>query len=182
MTVYVVNGTAPSNLPAGTLLLPNIISNVVNVTFSTSGSPTTFAPASAAAATSAAAPVQTPATSAPPPATPASTQAPTPAPTAASKTVQASIVPNAIGLGNQAYTPDPININVGDTVVWTNQDSIAHTVTSASSDGSFTSSPVNSGTLGQGKTFSQTFTSAGTFTYGCQIHGFTSMNGQVVVT
>jgi len=37
MTVYVVNGTAPSMLPNGTTILPNVISNVVKVAFSTSG-------------------------------------------------------------------------------------------------------------------------------------------------
>jgi len=36
MTVYVVNGTAPSLLPTGTTILPNVISNVVTVAFSTS--------------------------------------------------------------------------------------------------------------------------------------------------
>lgn len=36
MTVYVVNGTAPSTLPTGTTILPNIISNVANVLFSVS--------------------------------------------------------------------------------------------------------------------------------------------------
>jgi plastocyanin len=164
MTVYVVNGAAPSYLPTGTRLLPNIISNVVNVTFATTGNPTTSA---AAATATTAAPVQTPApaTSAPR----SSTQAPT---AAAAKTVPASIVMNAVSLGNKAYSPDPISINVGDTIVWSNQDSVAHTVTSATAGGSFTSSgPLSSGALTQGQTFSQRFTTTGTFTYGCQIHG-----------
>jgi len=36
MTVYVVNGTAPSALATGTTILPNVISNVVTVSFSVS--------------------------------------------------------------------------------------------------------------------------------------------------
>jgi len=36
MTIYVVNGTAPSTLPTGTTILPNVISNVANVVFSVS--------------------------------------------------------------------------------------------------------------------------------------------------
>jgi len=36
MTIYVVNGTAPSTLAAGNAILPNVISNVANVVFSVS--------------------------------------------------------------------------------------------------------------------------------------------------
>lgn len=37
-------------------------------------------------------------------------------------TVKVSIVPGAATLGNKAYSPNPINVKVGDTVAWTNND------------------------------------------------------------
>jgi hypothetical protein len=77
----------------------------------------------------------------------------------------------AIGKGTGAYSPDPINISVGDTVQWTNNDSgIPHTVTSGSASG-FSNSPLSSPTISSGQTFQFTFNNPGTFTYGCSIHG-----------
>jgi plastocyanin len=46
-----------------------------------------------------------------------------------SKTIQISIVSDATRLANTAYQPNPININVGDTIEWTNNDTSPHTVT-----------------------------------------------------
>jgi plastocyanin len=46
-----------------------------------------------------------------------------------SKTTQISIVSDASRLTNTAYQPNPINIKVGETVEWTNDDSSPHTVT-----------------------------------------------------
>ena len=69
--------------------------------------------------------------------------------------------------------PATVNVNVGDTVTWTNQDSAAHTVTSD------TACVFGSGQLAQGQSFSHTFTQAGTFTYHCSIHP--TMTGSVVV-
>jgi plastocyanin len=46
-----------------------------------------------------------------------------------SKTIQISIVSDATRLTNTAYQPNPINIKVGDTIEWTNEDSSPHTVT-----------------------------------------------------
>jgi plastocyanin len=59
-----------------------------------------------------------------------------------SGTTEISIVSDASRLTNTAYQPNPINIRVGDTVEWINDDSAPHTVTernrsdSSSSDGS----------------------------------------------
>ncbi|HZD34572.1 MAG TPA: hypothetical protein VE130_05160 [Nitrososphaeraceae archaeon] len=46
---------------------------------------------------------------------------------------EVSIVPGAANLGDKAYSPNPINIKVGDTIRWTNDDTSDtpfHTVTS----------------------------------------------------
>jgi plastocyanin len=55
----------------------------------------------------------------------------------------------------------PTSINAGDTVLWTNEGSVPHTVTGAAFD---------SGILNSGETFSFTFTAAGTYEYDCSLH------------
>ncbi len=87
------------------------------------------------------------------------------APAAAGKTVDVPIQNFSFG--------QPLTVPVGTTVVWTNKDSAAHTVTA--SDGSF-----DSGSLDQGATFSFTFSKAGTFNYTCQFHP--NMKGTITVT
>jgi plastocyanin len=74
---------------------------------------------------------------------------------------------------NVAFSPNPITIAPGSTVIWTNQDVVTHTVTA--DDGSWGLS-----TLGQGGTYSHVFTSPGSYTYHCAIHLY--MMGTVVVT
>ena len=74
---------------------------------------------------------------------------------------------------NFAFSPNPLTIAPGSTVIWTNRDGAPHTVTA--DDGSW-----GSGTLRQGGTYSQVFTSPGSYPYHCAIHP--SMKGAVVVT
>jgi plastocyanin len=78
----------------------------------------------------------------------------------------------AESLGNRAYSPDDVNIAVGETVTWTNTYAEAHT--STSNAGAW-----NSGTVAPGGRFSFTFQNAGTFPYHCTIHP--GMVGTVVV-
>jgi len=76
-----------------------------------------------------------------------------------------------------AFAPANQTINVGDTVMWMNSDSFAHTSTSGSAgvpDGNWDSGIINSG-----GTFSHTFSAAGTFPYYCGIHTF--MTGSITV-
>ena len=101
--------------------------------------------------------------------------------------IKASIVPGAITMGDKAYTPNPIDIKIGDTVTWTNNDNIFHTVTSGlGSDDTNSGKEFDSGLSGptalitQGKTFSHTFATGGDFQYFCQLHP--TMIGKVVVT
>lgn len=71
------------------------------------------------------------------------------------------------------YTPAAITVMIGrnNTVIWTNYDSIAHTVTST---GFF-----DSGSISAGSSFAHTFTTPGTYHYFCVYHPW--MNGTVTV-
>ncbi|HSM16723.1 MAG TPA: cupredoxin family copper-binding protein [Gemmatimonadales bacterium] len=71
-----------------------------------------------------------------------------------------------------AFGPSRIEIPVGATVTWTNEDPLAHTVTA--DDGTF-----NSGLLNTGQTWSYTFTTPGEYPFFCIPHPF--MKGVVVV-
>ena len=72
-----------------------------------------------------------------------------------------------------SFSPAALTVTAGTTVTWTNTGSAPHTVTA--DDGSFASD-----SLSKGKTFSQAFPTAGTFTYHCSIHR--QMTASVVVT
>jgi plastocyanin len=81
-----------------------------------------------------------------------------------------------------AFSPNPVNVKVGDTVTWTNKDSTPHTVTSgenAKPDGKFDSSPGFQQLIVPQGTFSHTFTEAGSYPYYCGLHA--NMVGTVVV-
>jgi plastocyanin len=105
-------------------------------------------------------------------------------------TVEVSIVPGAAALGDKAYSPNPINIKIGDTIVWTNNDTSDtpfHTVTSGSGpDDENKGQEFDSGLAGdtalmtKGATFTHTFDATGEFPYFCQLHPM--MFGKVVVT
>jgi len=71
-----------------------------------------------------------------------------------------------------AFAENTITIKVGDSVTWTNHYSATHTV--VADDGSF-----KSGNLKNDDSFSQTFDTAGTYTYQCGLHS--SMTGTVIV-
>lgn len=73
-----------------------------------------------------------------------------------------------------AYNPDPVEVPVGGTVTWTNQDGAPHTAT-ATEDREL----LQSGTLGQGDSYSETFDEAGEYAYFCEFHS--QMAGTIVV-
>jgi plastocyanin len=79
---------------------------------------------------------------------------------------------NAVDITGFAFSPETLTISIGDTVTWTNKESATHTATA--DGGEF-----DSGNLGNGDTFSHTFTAAGTYTYYCKIH--TSMTATIIV-
>jgi len=86
------------------------------------------------------------------------------------------------------YVPTALNVKVGDTVTWINEDTTKHTVTSGKSSGRFgfvegklgePDGIFDSGLFDAGERWSYTFDEAGTFTYFCTIHPW--MSGMVVV-
>ena len=66
-------------------------------------------------------------------------------------------------LTTTAYVPNPVNVQVGATVTWVNDDSVPHTSTSSSGGW-------DSGNLPPGGRFNFTFRSAGSFNYLCLVH------------
>jgi plastocyanin len=97
----------------------------------------------------------------------ASTTASTPGTTAGGGAGGAQVV-----LKNLAFDPATVTIKAGESVTWTNQDAMNHTV--VADKGEFKSSD-----LGQGATFTFKFDKAGTYAYHCSIHP--SMKATVVV-
>lgn len=81
---------------------------------------------------------------------------------------------NKVAIENFAFSPAAITVKKGTTVTWTNNDSTSHTVT-----GDQTGGP-DSELLGQGKSYSFTFNTVGTFAYHCAPHP--QMTGKVTVT
>jgi plastocyanin len=81
---------------------------------------------------------------------------------------------NSISIKGFAFNPSTVNIKVGDSVIWTNEDSAPHTIVSDSGN------EIGSGTLSSGATYSHTFSTAGTYEYHCGIH--TSMKGKIIVS
>ena len=105
----------------------------------------------------------------------------------AQKEVKVSIVPGASTLADKAFSPNPVNVKIGDTVTWVNEDSVFHTVVSGNpSSGGETGKVFDSGLSGptalttKGKTFSHKFTEKGEFPYFCQLHP--TMIGKVIVS
>jgi LPXTG-motif cell wall-anchored protein len=94
----------------------------------------------------------------------------------------ASAAQVSVSVGDNFYDPETVTINVGDTVVWTHNGQAPHTVTA--DNGSFDSHPDCppdfNACMEAGDTFSHTFSTAGTVSYFCKVHG-QSMSGTVVV-
>ena len=77
---------------------------------------------------------------------------------------------DSVSIVNMSFSPNTITVPIGATVVWTNDDTVAHTVKSDTFDSS---------TLNPGDGFDFVFANAGTYNYSCGIHP--SMQGTVIV-
>ncbi len=80
----------------------------------------------------------------------------------------------SVDIKNFMFTPGTLNVTSGTTVIWTNDDTVPHTVTSVA--GVFDSRSIN-----PGATYSYTFNQTGSFEYGCTIHP-SIPHGTIVVT
>ena len=78
-----------------------------------------------------------------------------------------------VDISGFAFNPGAVTISAGDTVTWTNNDSVPHTATSVSSPAAF------DGEMAPGESFSFTFLEAGAYDYICELHP--EMEGSVVV-
>ena len=78
-----------------------------------------------------------------------------------------------IDIQNMAFSPSTITITAGDIIIWTNLDSMDHSVTS--DDGT----SFDSGLISNSQTFTLTGLSIGTYGYHCTPHP--SMTGTIIV-
>jgi plastocyanin len=109
--------------------------------------------------------------------------APVTAPAAAPANTQAQTAPSAAALvqgetvnvriKDFKFIPDTLNVKTGTTVIWTNEDSARHTVTSDSG------TELDSELLALGGSYSHTFNEAGDFAYHCTPHP--SMRAKVII-
>ena len=107
-----------------------------------------------------------------PAATPAAGMA-TPIATPVAESMTADTSAMTVTIENFSFTPATLEIPVGTTVTFTNQDSVPHTATA--DDGSF-----DTGNLDNGASAEVTFDTPGTYTYVCSYHP--NMTGTIVVT
>ncbi|MEI6190769.1 MAG: plastocyanin/azurin family copper-binding protein [bacterium] len=66
-----------------------------------------------------------------------------------------------ISIADFAFDPKILTINKGDTIVWTNNDSVPHQIIGDNLNGQI---------MNKGHTFSQTFDTVGPVNYHCSIH------------
>jgi len=86
---------------------------------------------------------------------------------------QAGLGDATVTIAEFNYTPQTITIPVGGSVTWVNNDSAPHTATAQDRE------VLQSGTLNQGDSFTQTFDTPGTYEYFCEFHP--NMSGTVIV-
>lgn len=108
-----------------------------------------------------------------PSSSPATAPATSPSPTASSAPAQAPVpaIHNVV-IRNFAFNQPSITVKKGDAVIWTNEDSMGHTVTGNNGGPA-------SQTIGPNGNYRYTFNAVGTFGYHCAIHP--SMTGTVTV-
>jgi len=85
---------------------------------------------------------------------------------------------HAVEIAGFSFDPPELTIAVGDSVVWTNEDSAVHTVTSGvdcTPDGYF-----DSGDIGSGNAWGYAFTATGEYPYYCLYH-CPQMEGRITV-
>jgi len=109
--------------------------------------------------------------------TTAATSASTPSTAATTSSTSAQEVDIKIVENNEVYSFSPASVTIakGTKVVWTNTTDAPHTVTPDTAN-AFTASS----NVAEDQTYSFVFTTAGTFSYHCNIHSY--MKGTITVT
>lgn len=87
-----------------------------------------------------------------------------------------SVASTSVAIKDFAFGPKTVTVKKGTTVTWTNSDSMPHTVTTSFG----APEAFDSGSMANGKSFTHTFNTVGTYDYVCTFHA--SMKGVVVVT
>jgi plastocyanin len=116
---------------------------------------------------------ETPQTPTPAP-TSTPTAAPTPKPTATKPAPKPTTKTITVEIKDNAFAPQMIAVNAGDTVIWKNVGKNNHTVHSAGASVLW-----DSGNLVPGATYSHKFPATGKYEYYCASHS--SMKGTVIV-
>ena len=94
--------------------------------------------------------------------------------TTTSTTTTIPPVTHYVNMTDNIFTPVDLKINLGDTVVWTNNDRSPHTITSEFGD-ELASEPI-----AQAHNFTHTFNIEGNYAYHCKYYG-AKMNARIVV-
>lgn len=80
-----------------------------------------------------------------------------------------------VAVADFAFDPEELEVTVGGTVTWTNEDDFAHEIVATDSENPFP----GEGEIDNGETYTVTFAEIGTYDYFCGIHN--SMTGSIVV-
>ncbi len=85
-----------------------------------------------------------------------------------------------VSIVNYGFSPSSLAVKAGTTIVWTNMDRVAHTVTFGEHGEAGMGSGMDSTMMGHMASHSYTFMEAGTYEYHCDPHPY--MTGMIVVT
>jgi len=87
---------------------------------------------------------------------------------------------NQVAMQDFSFSPESLNVSVGDTVTWVNQGAVDHTTTSGevgNPDGAW-----DSGIVAPSASYRHAFATAGNFHYYCTLHGASNgMKGVIAV-
>ncbi|MDB5164569.1 MAG: putative plastocyanin-like protein [Candidatus Saccharibacteria bacterium] len=87
-----------------------------------------------------------------------------------------AVATNSVEIKDYMFTPMAITVKAGDTVTWTNKDSVQHNVVADTPSSDAPDGPL----LAQGESYKFTFNKAGTYSIHCMPHPY--MKATVTVT
>ncbi|MFQ5598360.1 MAG: plastocyanin/azurin family copper-binding protein [Nitrospiria bacterium] len=88
-----------------------------------------------------------------------------------------AILLNSSEMGESAFSPNPVVVHLGGRVVWRNDDVLEHAIKGDAKQGPCA---FESGPIGYGERYSQSFFERVTCNYYCALHGRT-MRGRIIV-